>query len=449
MHSIGIPAIGEDMQERAQQAEGRHFFPGNFALSPKPSQSEKEEQSLDRREEKSVGVAAVVEEIVKGIAAARPGIEHIEIGQIIGNGGSNPQLRPSARLSGDGEGFGGHKANERMSYIVHRPKRLQGRGGYVNLGNMRRFAIIVACCAGFYFLLFLAFCTFTDVSALRTEFTRVTYDPATESANIEIVKEKPAGWVGLGEVSKVAAAAIVLSEDWAFWQHNGFDWEQLQDAMETNLEKGKFARGGSTITQQVIKNVYLSNEKTITRKLKEAILTMRIERHVSKKRILEIYLNIAELGPGIYGINKAAHYYFQKSPASLTAKEGAFLAMLLPSPKKYSVSFRKKALTPYARSITNSILGKLLATQRLSQEEYEAAKATPLSFEASQIPESATAPTDEDAEEPIPSGPVSTPPTPKFTAPPPASDGPMHTPPPGAAPAPLDEPAAAEPEPAT
>ncbi len=232
----------------------------------------------------------------------------------------------------------------------------------------------------------MAFRSLTDVGELRTEFPRVVYNPKNSSASIEIVKKRPVGWVSLGEVSPIASAAIVLSEDWAFWQHNGFDWDQVIDAFQTNLKKGKFARGGSTITQQVIKNVYLSNEKTIWRKVKEAVLTMRIERLLSKKRILEIYLNIAEMGPGIYGVGQASRYYFQKTPSQLTAKEGAFLAMLLPSPKKYAVSFRKKELTRFASSSVKSILAKLLATKRITEGEYRAALATPLSFEAVYAP---------------------------------------------------------------
>ncbi len=267
---------------------------------------------------------------------------------------------------------------------------------------MRRFALLFACCAGFYFLLFLGFRSLTDVGELRTHYPRVVYNAKTQDADIEIVKQRPASWVTLREVSPVASAAIVLSEDWAFWQHNGFDWEQLWSAMQTNLQSGRFVRGGSTITQQVIKNVYLSSEKTLVRKLKEAVLTVRIERHVSKKRILEIYLNIVELGPGVYGIGPASRHYFGKHPSQLTAKEGAYLAMLLPSPKRYSVSFRKKTLTPYARGTIRGILSKLLATRRLSEEEYRAALATPLSFEAVPMPEPTTAepvPTDEDQDE--------------------------------------------------
>jgi monofunctional biosynthetic peptidoglycan transglycosylase len=261
---------------------------------------------------------------------------------------------------------------------------------------MRRFAIILACCAGFYLLLFSLFLSLTNVGELRTHFPRVVYEPESETAAVEIVRQRPTGWASLREISPIAAAAVVISEDSAFWQHNGFDWDQLRDAMETNLRKGRFARGGSTITQQVIKNVYLTKEKTLLRKLKEAVLTMRIERLVGKKRILEIYLNVAELGPGIYGIGPASRYYFQKRPSELNAREGAFLAMLLPSPKRYGVSFRKKALTPFARGAIRGILAKLEASGRLTEEQRILENSRPLPFEATQLPAETTAPPDEE-----------------------------------------------------
>jgi monofunctional biosynthetic peptidoglycan transglycosylase len=266
---------------------------------------------------------------------------------------------------------------------------------------MRKFLLILVCCAGFYLLLFQAFRFFTDVGELEKSYPKVVYDKKAKSSRIEIVPKRPSGWVSLGGVSRIAVAAIVLSEDWAFYQHNGFDWEQIRDSIEKNLKQGRFARGGSTITQQVVKNVYLSSEKTLTRKLQEAVLAVRIERQLTKARILEIYLNIAEFGEGLYGIGPASWHYFKKSPGELTAKEGAFLAMLLPSPKKYSVSFRMKALTPYASATVRSILGKLMATNRLTAEEYEIARGAPLSFEARFIPEPAIAPVDEITEEPV------------------------------------------------
>jgi monofunctional biosynthetic peptidoglycan transglycosylase len=103
---------------------------------------------------------------------------------------------------------------------------------------MYRFAILLACSAGFFILLLSLFRTLTDVSELRTHYPRVIFDPRTEKADIEIVKQKPASWVSLKEVSPIAVAAIVISEDAAFWTHNGFDWSQMWDALETNLKPG-------------------------------------------------------------------------------------------------------------------------------------------------------------------------------------------------------------------
>jgi monofunctional biosynthetic peptidoglycan transglycosylase len=246
---------------------------------------------------------------------------------------------------------------------------------------MRRFVLLIVCFGGFYFLIFHMFRVLTDVGELRTAYPHVIYNEKEKKSSIEIQKSKPASWTPLGAVSPLAVSAIVLSEDWAFYQHNGFDVDQIWDSFTTNLKKGKFARGGSTITQQMVKNVYLTGEKSLGRKLQEAVLAVRVERHLGKKRILEIYLNVVEFGPGLYGIGPASRLYFQKPASELTAKEGAFLAMLLPSPKKYSVSFRKKALTPYARSTVRSILGKLAATGRISKEMFEQLNATPLSFE--------------------------------------------------------------------
>lgn len=247
---------------------------------------------------------------------------------------------------------------------------------------MRNFILVLLGCLAFYTAILIGIRLLTDVGELSKQYAVVKYNPASKSSSIEIKKERPGYWTSLGAVSPIAVSAIMLSEDWAFYQHNGFDWQQIWDSFQTNLEKGHFVRGGSTITQQVVKNVYLSRDKTIWRKIQEAILTVRIERQVRKSRILEIYLNIAEFGEGLYGIGPAARHYFGKSPAELSAKEGAFLAILLPSPRKYSVSFRKKALTPFASSTIRGVLGKLLATNRITQEQYNSALVTPLSFEA-------------------------------------------------------------------
>lgn len=177
-------------------------------------------------------------------------------------------------------------------------------------------------------------------------------------------------YVKYGQISPVLVKTVVLTEDSAFWQHNGFDFGELQKSLETNLKKGRYARGGSTITQQLAKNMFLTQEKTLTRKGLEALITMRLEKFLTKKEILEKYLNIVQFGPEVFGIRRAAQFYFKKSPAELDAIESAFLAMLLPSPEKYSQSFRKKQLTKFARQRLNQILERMFEFERIDAAEY-------------------------------------------------------------------------------
>jgi monofunctional biosynthetic peptidoglycan transglycosylase len=132
----------------------------------------------------------------------------------------------------------------------------------------------------------------------------------------------------------------------------------------------------------MVKNVYLTEERTISRKLHEMILAYKIEKFLSKKRILEIYLNVIEFGPGIYGIKNASHHYFRKHPRDLDPKESAFLAMLLPSPKRYYISYRKKKLTDFARERVNAILVKMRMGKVLTPSEYEKQRSSKLSWES-------------------------------------------------------------------
>ncbi|HOJ51634.1 MAG TPA: monofunctional biosynthetic peptidoglycan transglycosylase [Syntrophales bacterium] len=143
-------------------------------------------------------------------------------------------------------------------------------------------------------------------------------------------------WVPLARISPYAVKAVIIAEDDKFWRHEGFDYEAIQKALEKDLKKKTFSAGGSTISQQLAKNLFLSPEKNITRKIKEAILTWRLERNLSKRRIIELYLNYVEWGDGTFGIEAAARRYFGKSAAELTALEGAKLAAVLPNPLKYN-----------------------------------------------------------------------------------------------------------------
>lgn len=143
-------------------------------------------------------------------------------------------------------------------------------------------------------------------------------------------------WVPLSSISPYLAKAVLISEDDKFWSHEGFDYEAIKKAIEKDIKAGKFKFGGSTISQQLIKNLYLSPSKNPIRKLREAIITWKMERVLSKRRILEIYLNVVEWGEGIFGIEAAARHYYGKSASELSPEEAARLAAVLPNPRKYS-----------------------------------------------------------------------------------------------------------------
>lgn len=207
-----------------------------------------------------------------------------------------------------------------------------------------------------------------DLDKLKNGYIDVVR--ANEKIIFKVVRKKPAGWVSLGDIGGDLQAAIILSEDWAFYNHPGVDLRQLKQAIGEYLSRGR-KRGASTITQQLVKNLYLTPEKSFSRKIKEVILSLLVEKKLSKNRILEIYLNIIHLGKGLYGVGDGAKFYFQKEAKNLTAREGAFLAMLLPNPLRYSVSYDKKKLTPYGRKIINSILEKMRFTKKLSVRNYK------------------------------------------------------------------------------
>lgn len=224
-----------------------------------------------------------------------------------------------------------------------------------------------------------------SVGILKQTFPEVRLTHSSQSAEtpqvqVQFRRTPASSWVPISKVSPSGIHAVVISEDWAFFQHKGYDPQQISEALRADFRKKKFVRGASTITQQVVRNVFLDKDKNLWRKLKEVYLAIELEKTVGKKRILEIYLNIAEWGNGIYGIGPAADYYFNKTPDRLTAKEAAFLAMLLPNPKRYDQSFRKKELTRFARNQVRSILVKMVQAQRLSPEDLAKELSEPLVF---------------------------------------------------------------------
>ena len=162
-------------------------------------------------------------------------------------------------------------------------------------------------------------------------------------------------WTPLTRLSPHLKKAVLLSEDASFYQHQGFDWEGLKDALLRNWDRGELRRGGSTITQQLAKNLYLTPDKNLFRKGHEALLTWELERRLSKQRILELYLNVAEWGHGVFGAEAAARHHFGKSAADISPSEAALLAAMLPSPRRYDPI----RLTPYLSQRQAQILKRM------------------------------------------------------------------------------------------
>jgi monofunctional glycosyltransferase len=176
-------------------------------------------------------------------------------------------------------------------------------------------------------------------------------------------------WTPYGAIPVVLKKAVVASEDANFYKHEGVDYEAIREAIKADWRKGKFVHGGSTITQQLAKNLFLTREKTLIRKVKELVLARRLDDALSKSRILELYLNVVELGPMVYGIGHAAHYYFGKLPSALTVRECAFLASMLPGPKVYN-PYRKM---DRVMKRSDRILRRMVSARMISREEYDAA----------------------------------------------------------------------------
>jgi hypothetical protein len=187
-------------------------------------------------------------------------------------------------------------------------------------------------------------------------------------------------FVPLDQISPFLIKSIMSTEDSSFYQHHGFITSEFRGALVKNLKAGKFVQGASSITMQMVKNVLLYREKTLARKLQELFLTWHVETTLTKDRILEIYLNVIEYGPGLYGIGPAAYHFFGKKPADLNPVEAAFFSTILPSPKVRYQQYCAGTLTRWTTGKIDRILQIMLKRDRLTQPEYDAAIATPLVF---------------------------------------------------------------------
>ncbi|HTR52251.1 MAG TPA: transglycosylase domain-containing protein [Kofleriaceae bacterium] len=187
-------------------------------------------------------------------------------------------------------------------------------------------------------------------------------------------------FVPLDQISPYLISSIMSSEDYGFYKHHGFIPSEFKSALVNNLKSGGFVQGASSITMQMVKNVLLFREKTLARKLQELFLTWHVENTLEKDRILEIYLNVIEYGPGLYGIGPAAHEYFGKAAKDLNPVEAAFFSSILPDPKGRYAQYCRNELTKWSEGKIERQLGKMLERKQLTQDEYDHALQTPLLF---------------------------------------------------------------------
>lgn len=198
----------------------------------------------------------------------------------------------------------------------------------------------------------------------------------TTTAFIKLYQEKKAKqnkeeyqldwqWVPLSKISPIIIHSVIYTEDTTFWSHGGIEWSQIKNAFKKIWHHHRIITGGSTITQQVAKNLYLSPDRSFLRKLRELLIAFELEKHLSKERILEIYLNIAEWGNGIFGIEAASFHWYQCSANELTTKQAISLIFILPNPDQRNPT----KLSPRLVSYANLLIVKLAAEGVISEEE--------------------------------------------------------------------------------
>lgn len=207
-------------------------------------------------------------------------------------------------------------------------------------------------------------------------------------------------WVSYDNISPSLRRAVLVAEDNAFYDHEGVDVKAMQEAFERNWKRGRITHGGSTITQQLAKNLYLSPSRNPLRKVREYFIARSLEKHLSKKRILEIYLNVVEMGERVYGAEAAARHYFDKSASALTAREAALLAGCLPNPRVMNPGDPNKRLRARQQMILSRMRrwGYAAERQVLTEKKPAAAdqapESTPTTTETIETEPSETEPSD-------------------------------------------------------
>ena len=186
-------------------------------------------------------------------------------------------------------------------------------------------------------------------------------------------------WVPYEAISPFMEAAVLTSEDGGFPRHHGFDFLAIQNSIRDNLNQGRFVRGGSTISMQLAKNLYLGKEKTLGRKLQEAVLTQLLEQELSKRELLELYLNVIEYGPGVYGIGPAARYYFAKRPSDLSLGQALYIASILPNPEHQHFDLDGKVSAGWSKYLQR-LMHIARKFDRISSEQLEAGLTEQVAF---------------------------------------------------------------------
>lgn len=213
----------------------------------------------------------------------------------------------------------------------------------------------------------------TDFRKINSDFLYTAYEKDQAVKNFMVGPENP-DFRRLDQISAYLKYAIMTSEDGAFFYHRGFLPDAIRESIVTNIKQKRFARGGSTISMQLVKNVFLTRNKTITRKVEEMLITWLIEsqRISSKERMLEVYLNVIETGPMTYGVNQAAQFYFNKDVSRLSLAESIFIASIVPRPKAFKYSFDSNGnLREHLTGYYELVSSKMLKKEWITQHEYD------------------------------------------------------------------------------
>ena len=215
------------------------------------------------------------------------------------------------------------------------------------------------------------------IARLRGDFVQEVALRSGGRRGIEVSPASP-DFIPLAQVPPLFRRALLIAEDSGFYSHPGIDLREVPPALLADLARGGAVRGASTITQQLAKNLFLSRDKSVGRKLQELSMALLLESALGKDRILEIYVNVIEWGPDLFGLRPAARAYFGREPADLTPAQTAFLVSLIPAPVKYQVSFKDGTPGPGLRQLMDALLAKLRSVDALSEEEYRRALEEPV-----------------------------------------------------------------------